>query len=940
MRNLKRLSLLALITLFYFQSNAQNKKFIEGKLSNGLHYIIKENSLPAKKVEYRLVYKLGSLCETKRERGMAHFLEHMAFGGTTHFPQRAAVEYLESLGITYGFDINAYTGYDRTIYMFAAPADAPNSIDNSLLILHDWITAITLNPQDVEEEKEIIKAEINDFQESDPFYEMKIGVGKHVDGIPIGTIENVERITPSGLSGFYNKWYSPQNATLVVVGDIDASSIEKKIITLFGKIKNKSEAKPTPTYNLKYRNGITFKQQTDTIFSKSKVELIIPTTYINSSSVDNIVKREKRKIFIDIIGDRIAHTNLGRVSEAWYLAQTSHFCYEIQGKNKKELIKGVENFINVLHYLKQEADIQNELDSRCKAAIASVAKKYKNQETQSSSNWCNILTDYVLVEDQFDLTEKEVLEICSELEQFGAEELVTYSEQLLKQLENSILVAYTDNGMHDTFSKHDIKEIISNQHTNYSKFCSNYVYKYRNEGITANRIEEPLFLNTDKYIFDANCILGKKYYKGLDVTDIVLKNGIRLILKPTSGQDEKIYINTISKGGVNHIPDSIFKKIDGMAGYIDMCGIDGEDNEKLLDYMLDREMALSLTFESQFHGFTGMAKQDELSNLLLLMKEKVTRPEICEKDFNLIKKQLLADVGNSNVLTAMMERQPDYEKDRTLDYITLGYLNREGAESREELEGLDYSRMLEYYKLIYGDTSNLTVIISGKMNLETTIKNAVKVLSSFNEMKPKVMELYGITPALDKSQTQGYNTHLDKNPISFNFIYEEKYDGSFKTSLTLKLMRQLIRNRLIKKLREEEGLVYSPGISLHLRNLNYPSFCMNISASTQRINTPKVTRSILEIIKDLQSNLVDEKELNSIKKTFLINKRESLNPYDSMAWRDAMSDLIKLDHKIEDFENYEEIIHAITPTIIQSTFRSHIKQSDYILLHTGKFETE
>ena len=134
-----------------------------GVLENGLSYVIMHNSSPSKMVECRLMFKAGSVLENPGNRGAAHFLEHMAFGGTKHFPDRKLVEYIESTGVQYGFGLNAYTGYDRTVYMFSVPTDTPRSIDMALLIVKDWLTGITLNPRDVEEEKGIILAELANY---------------------------------------------------------------------------------------------------------------------------------------------------------------------------------------------------------------------------------------------------------------------------------------------------------------------------------------------------------------------------------------------------------------------------------------------------------------------------------------------------------------------------------------------------------------------------------------------------------------------------------------------------------------------------------------------------------------------------------------------------------------------------------------------------------
>ena len=145
------------------------------QLPNGLHYVIKQNDMPGHKVEFRLILRAGSILQTEKEGGVAHFLEHMAFNGTEHFPNKGIVEYLESLGVKYGFGINAFTGFDRTIYMFSIPTDRPEDLDRGLLILKDWLTGIQIRPEQVEREKGVILEEARGYDTGDPFYDVKVG---------------------------------------------------------------------------------------------------------------------------------------------------------------------------------------------------------------------------------------------------------------------------------------------------------------------------------------------------------------------------------------------------------------------------------------------------------------------------------------------------------------------------------------------------------------------------------------------------------------------------------------------------------------------------------------------------------------------------------------------------------------------------------------------
>ncbi|MDE5980955.1 MAG: insulinase family protein, partial [Bacteroidaceae bacterium] len=174
---------------------------VEGRLPNGLRYLLKKNESPASRTEFRLIMHVGSVQESELQKGGAHFLEHIAFGGTKHFPNRSAVQYLESLGMKYGQDINAYTGFDRTVYMFAVPSDRQKAdrFRKPLLILRDWLTDMTINPERVETEKGIILEELRGYDVGDDFYDLKIGQGIFRDRMPLGNTDDIRRMTAGTL---------------------------------------------------------------------------------------------------------------------------------------------------------------------------------------------------------------------------------------------------------------------------------------------------------------------------------------------------------------------------------------------------------------------------------------------------------------------------------------------------------------------------------------------------------------------------------------------------------------------------------------------------------------------------------------------------------------------------------------------------------------------
>ena len=373
---------------------------VTDRLANGLDYVIVENQSPSRMIEFRLIFRTGSMMETDGNRGAAHFLEHMAFGGTRHFPKRKLVEYLESLGVQYGIGINAFTGYDRTIYMFSMPSDDPENLDRALLILKDWLTDITIARQKVEKEKGVIKEELRGYDVGDEFYDLKIGTGRYSEGIPLGTEEDIDRITPKILRDFHDTWYTLDRATVAVVGDVYRDDVEERIKRILGPLK------PTvsPEFDespLEYAGGVTVKNIADTMARSMSFELIVPHTAVMRRTLGDAVSFGRNRMLVRGISSRLYETGrYATISNNWYFADKEHFVVSVSGDVKEEVSECFTDVMAELYRLSREGFQDGEMEQLRESVGIYVPA------SSSSSMICDNIADAVLFGDM-DVTDPE-----------------------------------------------------------------------------------------------------------------------------------------------------------------------------------------------------------------------------------------------------------------------------------------------------------------------------------------------------------------------------------------------------------------------------------------------------------------------------------------------------------------------------------------------------
>ena len=245
--------LLGLAVLCFTATKAQqmptvpvDKQVRIGHLENGLTYYIRANKLPENRANFYIVQRVGSILEEENQRGLAHFLEHMAFHGSKHFPEdqtgSGIISYLETIGVKFGRNLNAYTGMDETVYNIDdVPTDRRGAVDSCLLILHDWSNSLFLRDKDIDKERKVIHEEWRTRRSAssrliDSIAPVIFAGSKYAERMPIGLMSVVDHFKPKELRDYYHKWYRPDLQAIIIVGDFDAEQVEKDVKRIFGSI--------------------------------------------------------------------------------------------------------------------------------------------------------------------------------------------------------------------------------------------------------------------------------------------------------------------------------------------------------------------------------------------------------------------------------------------------------------------------------------------------------------------------------------------------------------------------------------------------------------------------------------------------------------------------------------------------------------------------------
>jgi len=902
---------------------------IEGFLPNGLHYIIKQNDLPRHNVECRLVMNVGSINETIQQRGVAHFLEHMAFKGSEHFPNRSVIDYFERQGMKYGRDINAFTGFDRTIYWFTLPIDkySTDIIDSALLAVGDVLSSLHLEESRAKRERGIILEELRDYDAGDPFYSLKMGNSLYSLHMPLGRKEDIEAINRSTLCDFYNKWYSPMNATVIIVGDVDAVSVEKKIKAMLSPVGNRETTIKLPVIPMDYENGIHVMQLCDSLRHDIKLDLMIPHVTDKMESADDMSQKAIIDMIVDMMNNRMtAHGVKAMVADHWYLGDKNHFSFTIDGASKGNILAAVEAFSSELKALAKKGPSAEELQ------WAVNIRKSKTKVVPSkmlSTEWIDNFIDYAILGDRKIYTDADLQQVKNLLDGTTVAQVKAKAKELLGCAEKVMLAGIDNDGSDGgKITSSDIKKAWNSGKSSQAKL---FILQKEEPVVNESSVEIPqLLLATHPY--NDNMIIKETHYKEVGIDEIVLANGLRLLLKPTVDDDESMSIMAVGRGGIADVPDSLYNHFKDAVAYVDMGGIATIDHDTLSSVMVERGIMMNVGIENYWHQAMATSAPKDAQVMMNILYEKFHHPDKDKESFDISVQDELDSYGKETTLGQMMKRDQARVINNTVDSLFGNAVKAQFIPyTKDDIRRLNLDDMTVFYKRLFTNPSGLTLIVTGNYPVDSIRRMAV---ATFSRMKApeKPLPLCNEEFSLPKKGATLTFPSDDSTKAACNLVFANNYEPSLKNTLMFKLMRDIMQKRVLAVLREHLNIVYSPFVDAQYHGTPQDVCMFRLFIDVANSNYPVMLNEMKKIVEELRTQPVDNSELEKIKRSFIVTKRQALTDVAPAEWKRCLTELIKNGETVADYNNYDDILHGITPQDVLEGFKKYVDFNKLVVL--------
>jgi M16 family peptidase len=898
----------------------------KGILPNGMTYYIRHNAQTKGVADFYIAQKVGSILEEKRQRGLAHFLEHMAFNGTKHFPgntlQPGIVAWCESVGIKFGANLNAYTSVDQTVYnISAAPVTREGVIDSCLLILNDWSHELLLTDKEIDKERGVIEEEWRTRRSGMAMQRLSeqampvIYAGtKYSDCMPIGNIDIVRTFPYNDLRDYYSKWYRPDLQAIIVVGDINEDKIEEKIKKLFAKIP----LPQNPAHRIYYPIGnnekmilytATDKEQPTVNFTLYMKRDVTPKQERNT--IQNYADDYKTNILRMAINDRLEE--LSRTKNApfisasvrsgnFFLASTKD-AFELSGVLKEgKALEAIQLLVGEVERARANGITIDEL-KRGKAEMLSYAENdYNDRSNRRNGEFVEQCVQNFLEETPIIEPEKE-LEIVRKLDRTVTIDDVNALAKTIITNQNQVVTMFgPDKNTFKMPTNSSIENaILKAQKQHYTP------YK------TQNTLTERLITKLPK----PGSIKSERTYK-YGYTEFTLSNGLKVYVRPTNFEPDEVNLKLFSLGGKNIYPDSEMPNLTYLMSGATIGGV-AQYNDLTLEKMLAGKTATVTPFiDNDTRGMAGTSNVKDTKTLLELVYLYFTQPRKDPQAFKNLMEQQQEFLTNAHV-------NPMLAYNDTLHKVAYA-TNRMASMDKEQLKRVNYNRIMHIYKELFANAANFKLILTGNINI--------------NKLKPLLCQYIATLPSNNTKETIGtYEPKLVDGKKTYVFhkkqttptaittiVIKGKMEYNNRNELLMDAIGQLLRIVYTEKVREDKGGTYSVQASGNLQHHPDDEALLRIAFQTD----PQKYNDLIPIVyKELEKMATEgpsQQDLDKVKAYELkvYNQVLRMNNY----WEYVL--YTDLYNGIDVDTDFRYIVENMTCDDIRTTLRNLLNQNNCI----------
>ena len=893
-----------------------------GHLDNGLTYYIRHNELPKGRAEFYLATNVGGIQETPDQDGLAHFLEHMCFNGTEHFPDKGILDYLRSIGAEFGANVNASTGFEETQYMLNnIPVERPTVVDTCLMILCDYAHFVKNEPAEIDKERGVIIEERRQRRNAS-WRSMEAALPIYFQGTKmerctlIGQQESLETFKPESLHAFYKTWYHPDMQAVIVVGDVDVDRTEAKIKEIFSIIPKCENPQPKEHLSIpdhaEPRVGVITDPETTT----PSIEMIwhseaTPEAY-NATIVGQmedlikvLVQLVMQERFADIVSKPDSPYLVGNFSISSLIYEDIDAVVGTVGLKEDNILEGFKAFYTELERMKRFGLNDDEVN-RAKKEIENICENaVKKAPTRRNSEFISSLISHFFDNEPYMTPEAEQQVVNQILAQVNAQILSMVAAQLMT--EENLIVVYSGPEKEGiaTPTAQQILDAIA-------EVKASDIQPMEGEEI-ASEFLDPSTLKGSK-----SGKAGKTIY---DATQWTLQNGVKVIFLPTDYTKDQILFDLYKNGGRSLIADADTPSFDEniIQLFQSNSGIAGFSGTQVAKMLTGKSLSVNPYINSLEHGISGNATQKDFETAMQLLYLLFTEPRFDQDEYDNGINQIKAVLPN-------LVQQPNYKLQKELYKVLYNDNPRRAMLSQETLDAASLATLEKNYRMLFNDAAGATFVVVGDIDMDTLKPLVEKYVGSIPKGK-KALNWIDRNERVVKGTVEDVFSVDMQTPMSTVVQVHSAYlPYTAERKAALDALSYIMDIRYTNSLREDEGGTYGASCNASFGRRPEETILFQVVFACRPSLCDKLRDLALQGLKDLAENGPTDDEVTSAVLNLQKNIPESRlkNSY----WKNAIEsyEIYGLD---ADAQN-EAAVNGLDKAKIQQIAKDLLSQNNLI----------
>ena len=893
-----------------------------GKLDNGLTYYIRHNAWPEQRADFYIAQKVGSMQEEEYQRGLAHFLEHMCFNGTTHFHGNKLKTYLESIGVKFGENLNAYTSFDETVYNINnVKTTSEGSLDSCLLILHDWSHDLLLESSEIDKERGVINEEWRMRRSAmQRMYEAALPEiypgSKYANRMPIGTMDVVMNFPHDVLRAYYKKWYRPDLQAVVIVGDFDVDQMEQKVKAVFADIKAPAaDAAERVYFEVPDNAEPLVSIQKDKEQTRSMAMLMLKHDALPREARGSIMKvmsdyanEAISSMFSERIQDILQKPNppflfaqMG--DDEFFVAKTKDALTGVVGfdDNKqdealaalyREMLRAARYGFTPSEYERFKQEYLSQLEDRYSKKDKVYTNNYVNQCVR------NFLDNNAMpgIETEYQMMKMVVSQIPLQLINQALKENCAENDS------NLVLVMFAPDK--EGIVLPSKQELIDVLHRVQAEDIEPFKEEVNNDPLISENLKGSKVKKVEDGIYDSKVI--------------TLKNGVKIHVKKTDYTPNSISMQATSWGGNSLYDDSEYLQTTH-AQMVDLGGFGNFSATELQKKLAGIQASANPFISIQSEGITGSCVTKDFETMLQLTYLAFTSPRRDDDAFT-------SHIQRQKAALANVELAPMTALQDSLRYALYGNNVRAKRVKAEDLDKIDYTRLLQVYRERFADGDDFEFFFVGDIDLETATPLFEKYLGSLPVKKGT--EKFKV---IDMKMRDGNYTNIfekqQETPSAISvFVYHAPMAYTQRNLLTVDMLDQLMSMLYTESVREDEGGAYGVPTQGGLEDYPQEEAQFIVQLPTAPEKRERMTAIVYQGIDDMCDKGPSAENLQKVKEYMHRSHAEDLkkNGY----WMGRMVDNARYGR--EYVADYDRLVDEITAVDIQQTAKTIFRSGNRI----------